>query len=144
MRTSEQGLLLIRKFEGLKLESYKCSAGVWTIGYGHTSNVKKSDKITKDEAENLLQNDLIYFESAICDFVKVPLNQNQFDALVSFVFNIGVGAFSTSTMLKFINANHFPLAAGQFDRWVYAKGKKLEGLVKRRKEEKELFLGNKF
>lgn len=144
MRTSEQGLLLIKKFEGLKLESYKCSAGVWTIGYGHTSNVKRSDKITKDEAENLLQNDLIYFESAICDFVKVPLNQNQFDALVSFVFNIGVGAFSTSTMLKFINANHFPLAAGQFDRWVYAKGKKLEGLVKRRKEEKELFLGNKF
>ena len=72
------------------------------------------------------------------------MKQNQFDALVSFVFNMGVGAFSTSTMLKFINANHFPLAAGQFDRWVYAKGKKLEGLVKRRKEEKELFLGNKF
>ena len=97
----------------------------------------------QEEAEKLLKQDLKIFESAICDVVKVPLNQNQFDALVSFVYNVGIGAFRTSTMLKFINANHFPLASGQFDRWIYAKDKKLEGLVKRRKEEKELFLSNK-
>jgi len=140
MKTSEQGLSLIKKFEGLRLEAYLCPAGVWTIGYGHTHKVYKGKKITKEEAEKLLKEDLQIFESAICDVVKVPLNQNQFDGIVSFVYNVGIGAFRTSTMLKFINANHFPLAAGQFDRWIYSKGKKLEGLVKRRKEEKELFL----
>lgn len=140
MKTSNKGIDLIKKFEGCKLKAYKCPAGVWTIGYGHTKGVKEGDTCTIAQAEELLKQDLKIFECEIQDLVKVKLNQNQFDALVSFIYNVGAGAFQDSTMRKFINAGHFPLAAGQFDRWVYAKGVKLNGLVKRRAAEKELFL----
>lgn len=140
MRTSNKGIDLIKKFEGCKLKAYKCPAGVWTIGYGHTKGVKKGDTCTNEQAIDFLKEDLRVFECAINDLVKVKLNQNQFDAIVSFVYNVGSSAFQDSTMRKFINAGHFPLAAGQFDRWVYAKGVKLNGLVKRRAAEKELFL----
>lgn len=139
-KISENGINLIKSFEGLRLSAYKCPAGVWTIGYGHTGNVKPFDVVTEKQAEDILKNDLIKFEKVINDFVSVELNQNQFDALVSFVFNVGANAFKKSTMLKFLNANHFPLAAGQFDRWVYIKGEKSNGLINRRKKEKELFL----
>ena len=140
MQTSQNGIDLIEQFEGCKLEAYLCPANKWTIGYGHTSGVKKGDKITSRQAEDFLRSDLEKFENAINNLVTVELNQNQFDALVSFVFNIGINAFKQSTMLKFINNGHFPLAAGQFDRWIKSNGKVLEGLVKRRKAEKELFL----
>ncbi len=140
MKTSDNGINLIKKFEGLKTKAYKCPGGVWTIGYGHTSGVKSTDTCTMEQAIEYLKRDLIKFEYDINKLVKVELNQNQFDALVSFVFNEGSEKFKNSTMLKFINNKHFPLAAGQFDRWVYSKGVKLEGLVKRRKAEKELFL----
>ena len=140
MQTSQNRINLIKQFEGLRLEAYQCAAGVWTIGYGHTSGVKQGDKITLAQAEDFLRSDLEKFENAINNLVKAELNQNQFDALVSFVFNIGINAFKQSTMLKFINNNSFPLAAGQFDRWIKSNGKVLEGLVKRRKAEKELFL----
>ena len=140
MQTSQNGINLIKQFEGLRLEAYQCAAGVRTIGYGHTNGVKQGDKITPGQAEDFLRSDLEKFENAINNLVTAELNQNQFDALVSFVFNIGINAFKQSTMLKFLNNNSFPLAAGQFDRWIKSDGKVLEGLVKRRKAEKELFL----
>ena len=140
MNISQTGIDLIKQFEGLRLEAYQCSAGVWTIGWGHTSGVKQGDKITTEQALDFLRSDLEKFENAINNLVTVKLNQNQYDALVSFVFNIGINAFKQSTMLKFLNNNSFPLAAGQFDRWIKSHGKVLEGLVKRRKAEKELFL----
>ena len=140
MKISKKGIELITAFEGLRLEAYLCPANVWTIGYGHTNNVKKDDCCTKEQAIEFLKSDLKFFEDGIKKLVKIELNQNQFDALVSFVFNIGLGAFKNSTMLKFLNKNHLPLAAGQFDRWIFANGKKINGLIKRRKAEKELFL----
>lgn len=145
--TSKNGIELIKKFEGFRAEPYQCSAGVWTIGYGSTfykggAKVTKDDKpIFKDEAENLLRHHLArHFEPAIHKLVKVPLNQNQFDALVSFVYNIGNNAFEKSTLLKKLNQGapkHE--VANEFLRWVYANGEKLEGLVNRRSEEKQLF-----
>ena len=140
MNISNNGIELIKQFEGLRLEVYQCTAGVWTIGWGHTSGVKQGDKITTEQALDFLRSDLEKFENVINNLVTVELNQNQYDALVSFVFNIGINAFKQSTMLKFLNAGHFSLAAGQFDRWVKCNGITLEGLVKRRKAEKELFL----
>ena len=118
MNISQNGINLIKQFEGLRLKAYQCAAGVWTIGYGHTSGVKKGDKITPKQAEDFLRSDLEKFENAINNLVIAELNQNQFDALVSFVFNIGINAFKQSTMLKFLNNNSFPLAARQFDRWI--------------------------
>ena len=141
MKTSINGIRLIKQFEGCRLEAYKCPAGRLTIGYGHTgSDVKVGMKINQAQATALLIKDVAKFEKIINETVKVKLNQNQFDALVSFVYNVGGTKFKKSTMLKFINAGHFPLAAGQFDLWIKSKGKVLAGLVKRRKAEKELFL----
>lgn len=140
MRTSKNGIDLIKKFEGIKTKAYKCPAGVWTIGYGHTKNVQKGDTCTMAQAVEFLKEDLRVFECAINDLVKVELNQNQFDGIISFVYNVGIGAFQDSTLRKFLNAGHFPLAAGQFDRWNKAGGVVLEGLVRRRAAEKELFL----
>ena len=140
MNISDNGIELIKQFEGLRLEAYQCSAGVWTIGWGHTSGVKQGDKITTEQALDFLRSDLEKFENAINNLVTVKLNQNQYDALVSFVFNIGINAFKQSTMLKFLNAGHYPLAAGQFDLWIYSSGKKTQGLINRRKKEKDLFL----
>lgn len=140
MKASQNAIDLIKKFEGIKTKAYKCPAGVWTIGYGHTKGVQKGDTCTMAQAVEFLKEDLKVCEYAIYDFVKVELNQNQFDALCSFIYNVGTGAFQNSTMRKFINAGHFPLAAGQFDRWNKADGVVLEGLVRRRAAEKELFL----
>lgn len=141
MKTSENGIKLIKRFEGLKTMAYKPTLNdVWTIGYGHTHGVKKGDTITMEKATEYLKQDIEVFENAINSLVKVELNQNQFDALISFVFNVGIEAFKKSTMLKFINAGHYQLASGQFDRWNKQKGVVLEGLTVRRRAEKELFL----
>ena len=140
MKASENAIRVIKRFEGMREEAYLCPAGVWTIGFGHTAGVKKGDKIDMYTATVYLQDDIRKFEDAIDKLVKVKLNQNQFDALVSFVFNVGAGAFEKSTMLKLINSGNFSLAANEFDKWVYSKGTKLEGLINRRKAEKELFL----
>lgn len=144
MKTSKNGIELIKKYEGCKLKAYKCPAGIWTIGYGHTGTVNGKSitanmKITELMAETLLVIDLQKFEYYI-NSLKLELNQNQFDAILSFVFNIGTGKFSKSTMLKFLKQKHYSLAAGQFDRWIYGGGKKLAGLIKRRADEKKLFL----
>ena len=141
MNISQDGINLIKNFEGCRLEAYQYSAGVWTIGYGHTgSDVYKGLTITQEKAESLLKSDLIVHCNNVEKLVKVKLNQNQFDSLVSFEYNTGYGNFSSSTLLKLLNKGDYAGAAGQFERWVYAGGKVLAGLQKRRKAEKELFL----
>ena len=141
MNISQNGIDLIKQFEGCKLKAYQCSAGVWTIGYGHTgSDVYKGLTITQEKAESLLKSDLIVHCNNVSKLVKVKLNQNQFDALVSFEYNVGYGNFSSSTLLKLLNKGDYTGAAGQFEKWVYAGKTVLAGLQKRRKAEKELFL----
>lgn len=140
MKTSKNGINLIKNFEGCRLEAYKCPAGVWTIGYGHTAGVKQGQKITKFQADALLIIDLEKFEKAVTKLVKKLITQNEFDALVSFTFNVGIGNFEKSTLLRLINMGQFELASKQFERWIYASGKPLNGLKKRRLAEKTLFL----
>lgn len=140
MKISENGIELIKEFEGYKSEAYQCTSGIWTIGYGHTKNVQKNDTCSVEEATEFLKQDVEIAERAINQLVKVELNQNQFDALVSFVYNIGRENFKRSSMLKFLNSAHFPLSASQFDRWVYSRSNKSQGLINRRAKEKELFL----
>lgn len=140
MKTSKNGIELIKKYEGCKLAAYQCPAKIWTIGFGHTKNVKEHDKITQEIAEQLLINDLQEPENAINAYCRHALTQNQFDALVSFIFNLGSGAFRSSTLLKRLNANQINLAALEFDKWTRGGGKVLDGLVKRRADEKALFL----
>ena len=140
MKTSNVGIELIKKYEGCVLKAYKCPSGVWTIGYGHTNGVKSGMQITKTQALDYLKQDLSTFEKVVTDYVKVPLNQNQFDALVSFSFNCGSGALKTSTLLKKLYSCDYNGAANEFPKWNKSNGKVLNGLVKRREEEKELFI----
>jgi GH24 family phage-related lysozyme (muramidase) len=140
MKISQKGLQLIKDFEGLELKAYVCPAGVLTIGYGSTgSHVKPGMTITPEEAEVLLQKDLGRFEEAVNRLVKVPLTQGQYDALVSFAFNCGTGAFAESTLLRLLNEKDYTGAANQFKRWT---NDGLEGLVRRRKAEETLFLSD--
>lgn len=146
MKISKNGIEFIKQHEGLRLTAYKCSAGKWTIGYGHTSNVFAGMKITENQAEEFLNEDLKQFENAINKLVITKLNQNQFDALVSFVFNNGISAFEASTLRRKLNAKDYKKASEEFKRWVYVqdpstkKMKSEAGLVKRRNDEKILFL----
>lgn len=140
MKTSSKGINLIKEFEGLELEAYLCPANVWTIGYGHTKTVTKGMVISEEGAEELLKQDLRHYENGINKHVKVELNQNQFDALVSFSYNLGVFALRTSTLLRVLNEGDYEEAANQFGRWVRANGKVLNGLVRRREAERSLFL----
>lgn len=141
MNISQNGIELIKKFEGCRLEAYKCPAGILTIGYGHTgSEVHLGQKITQEQAEKYLKQDITIHSNNVSRLVKAPLNQNQFDALVSFEYNVGYGNFTSSTMLKLLNQKKYTEAAAQFGRWVYANKKILQGLVKRRAAEKELFV----
>lgn len=139
MRISQNGINLIKKYEGCKLTAYKCPAGVWTIGYGHTDGVKKGLKITLNQAESFLREDIKKFENGVNRLVASPLNQNQFDALVSFCFNCGLWAFKTSTLRQKLNAGDYAGAAKEFPRWNKSGGKVLNGLVKRRAAEQKLF-----
>lgn len=132
---------IVKEFEGLRLEAYKCPAGVWTIGYGHTRGVIPGDVITEAEAEALLAEDLEDSEDAVRAFVNVELNQNQFDALVSFVYNLGSGNFNSSTLLRKLNNGDYLGAANEFNRWNKAGGVVLSGLVRRRNAEANLFIG---
>lgn len=146
LETSENMIAVIKKFEGLRLSVYLCPAGVRTIGYGHALRFNEYGikKITEEQAEKYLCDDLKKFENSIKKLVKVPLSQCQFDALVSLVFNIGATNFRNSTLLKYLNNSEYSLAAEQFERWIYASGKKLDGLIVRRKAEKEIFLSGKY
>ena len=141
MKTSQKGLDLIKSFEGLRLSAYKDVVGVVTIGYGTTAGVKMGDTITKERAEELLREDVARFEAQVLRMVKVPLTQGQHDALVSFVYNLGAGNLSNSTLLRLLNSGDYKGAAAQFDRWNKAGGKTLAGLVRRRAAERALFEG---
>lgn len=142
MKTSTNGIDLICSFEGLRLKAYDDGVGVWTIGYGTTvingRKVKKGDTCTAEQAKSYMAQDLMQFESAV-NQVKVPLNQNQYDALVSLTYNIGVSAFLGSTLLKKLNAKDYKGAAEQFPRWNRAGGKVMRGLTNRRAKERKLF-----
>jgi lysozyme len=141
MKTSEQGLDLIRNAEGLCLAAYLCPAGILTIGYGHTGpDVKTGQKINAEQANELLVKDVERFEKAVNELVTVPIKQGMFDALISFSFNLGAGALKGSTLLKKLNAHDINGAADEFLKWNKAKGRVLKGLTARRKSERELFL----
>lgn len=141
MKTSKKGIDLIKSFEGFRAKPYICAGGKWTIGYGHTAGVTSvSPSITKANAEELLRDDLEYFEQQVNRLVKVPLTQPQFDALVSFTYNVGVSNFMNSTLRYLLNHGVFSKAANAFLRWCYANGKKLPGLERRRQAERSLFL----
>ena len=144
MKISQEGINLIKKFEGCKLEAYKCAADVWTIGYGSTKGVKEGDTITQEEAENLLMTDLEVFEEAVNEAVHRSMVQCQFDALVSWTFNLGAGNLNSSTMLKKLNNQEYDEVAPQMKRWNKANGKVLEGLVRRREAEALLYEGKEW
>ena len=139
------GVDLICSFEGKRLTAYDDGVGVWTIGFGTTIypngiKVKKGDVCTESQAKEYMGHDLKKFELAVNGAVTVPLNQNQFDSLVSLAYNIGTNAFKNSTLVKKLNAGDYRGAADQFDVWVNAGGKPMQGLVNRRAKEKALFL----
>ena len=145
MSVSNKGVDLICEFEGEQLVAYDDGVGVWTIGFGTIKypngvRVKKGDTCTLDQAKEYMRHDLIEFEHTVNSSVKVPLNQNQFDALVSLAYNIGSNAFKSSTLVKKLNAGDYQGAADQFNVWVNAGGKRMQGLVNRRDREKLLFL----
>ncbi|MEX5768852.1 lysozyme [Serratia nematodiphila] len=145
MNISKSGIELIKRFEGLRLKAYQDSVGVWTIGYGWTQPVdgKKVGpemQIDQATADRLLKCGVVQYEQGVNQLVKVKITQGQFDALVSFAYNLGLRSLSTSTLLQKLNAGDKQGAADQFGRWVNAGGKRLDGLVARRAAEREMFL----
>ncbi|QIC87521.1 lysozyme [Serratia liquefaciens] len=145
MRISNKGISLIKEFEGCKLKAYQDSVGVWTLGYGWTQPVdgrKIGPGMVIDQAtaERLLKCGLVQYEQGVNQLVKVIITQGQFDALVSFSYNLGLRSLSTSTLLRKLNAGDKQGAADEFGKWVNAGGVRLNGLVKRREAERKLFL----
>lgn len=137
---SSNGLALTKSFEGLELKAYQDSVGVWTIGYGHTgTDVKRGLVITEPQADILLAADVAWAVTAVNKAVTSAIDQNQFDAMVDFTFNLGAANFTSSTLLRLVNAGDFTGAAAQFIRWNKAKGKVLAGLTRRRQAETDLF-----
>jgi lysozyme len=141
MKTSAEGVALIKKFEGCKLDSYLCSGDVWTFGYGHTRGVKEGSSCTQEQAEEMLVEDLFEFEKYVHKFVNVSLDQNQFDALVSWTFNLGPTNLKESTLLKKINVQDFSAVPTEIKRWNRAGGEVVQGLVRRREAEALLWQG---
>ncbi len=140
MKVSDKGITLIKKYEGLRLNAYQDSVGVWTIGYGSTGpHVFKGKVITEAEANSLLLADISRFEKCVSNAVTVKITQNQFDALISFAFNLGCGNLLSSTLLLKLNNGDKIGAAAEFKRWNKAGGKVLNGLTLRREEEASLF-----
>lgn len=139
MNTSETGLALISEFEGCRLEAYQDSVGIWTVGYGHIAGVKEGDICTQEEADEWLRTDVGTAERCVNNSVRVTLSQGQFDALVSFVFNLGCAALRNSTLLRKLNDGDDDGAAQQFMHWNHAGGQVVAGLTRRRQAEMELF-----
>lgn len=145
MKISNNGLNLIKQFEGCRLTAYQDSVGVWTIGYGWTQSVDgtpvaKGMAITQEKAEALLRSGTLQFEDGVNRLVNVAINQNQFDALVDFAYNLGVASLEKSTLLKKLNASDYRGASDEFPKWNKAGGKVLAGLTRRREAERTLFL----
>ncbi|MFJ2668739.1 lysozyme [Nocardia fluminea] len=133
-------MALIKGHEGVELEAYQDTGGVWTIGYGHTDGVKPGDQITQEQAGKYLKQDLADSEEAVRNLVKVPLTQNQFDAFVSFTYNVGSGGLENSDVLERVNAGDNAGARDAFSKFVYdSQGNKPDGLVRRRQGEANLF-----
>lgn len=143
MKISEQGLQLIKHFEGFRNKAYQDIVGVWTIGYGCTHGVKAGMTIIQEQGEAMLMRELNQFERAVDRLVIVDLNQNQFDALVSFAYNLGVGSLQTSTLLKRLNAGDYVAVPAQMLRWNKAGVKEAAGLTRRREAEGVLFATGK-
>ncbi len=147
MKTSDKGLALIKQFEGFSARPYLCPAGVPTIGYGATyypdgRRVTMQDKpVSEADATAMLRSMLASYEAGVSRYVQVPLTQGQFDALVSFAYNLGLAALKSSTLLRLLNARNYAGAAAQFPRWNRAGGKVLPGLTRRREAERVMFLG---
>ena len=141
MNISNEGISLIKKFEGCELEAYKCAAGVWTIGYGHTKDVREGMTISKEQADNMLLNELDIYCLHVEKAVEVDLKQCEFDALVSWTYNLGPTNLNNSTMLKVLNDKDFNEVPHQLKRWNKANGEVLQGLVRRREAEALLFEG---
>ncbi|AWL27165.1 lysozyme (plasmid) [Acinetobacter defluvii] len=143
---SDMGYNMIKDFEGLELKAYQDSGGIWTIGHGtirypNGTKVQKGDTCTAGQALEWLKNDCLWVDACLDRYVTTKISQNQFDALASFIYNVGETAFKNSSMLRLINANELRSAANQFDVWVHVKGKRVQGLVNRRNAEKRHFLG---
>ena len=139
MKLGEKGTEILKYFEGCKLTAYQDSVGVWTIGYGHTKGVYAGMTITQEEAEQMLLTELEEYEGYVEKYVTVPLTQNQFDALVVWVYNLGPTNFRNSTLLKELNSGNYTAAGKEITRWNKAGGKVLAGLVRRREAEAKLF-----
>jgi lysozyme len=139
MIINDKGRKIIEDYEGCRLEAYLCPAGRWSIGYGHTGDVKPGDKVTQHQAEVILEYDLHRVEKAVGDLAP-KANANQFSSLVSFAYNVGTDALRTSKLLKRFLAGGPLAAAAEFDKWTHVDGNVLPGLVRRRAAEKALFL----
>jgi lysozyme len=144
MNISQEGLSLIKKFEGCELKAYRCPADVLTIGYGITKNVTEDMEITQQEADEMLNEEITEYEEYVNNMVKVPLEQNQFDALCSWVYNLGPTNLEKSTLLKLLNAGDYHLIPSQIRRWNKAGGETLTGLIRRREAESFLFEGKEW
>lgn len=140
MRSSERGVTLIKRFEGFSHEPYLCPAGYWTIGYGHMLSQHKAMRVDEHEAHLLLMADMKVAERAVERLITALLTQSQFDALVSFTFNLGSGALQRSTLRRKVNHADHAGAALEFHKWVHAAGKRLPGLVSRRSAEANLYM----
>ena len=141
LKTSQEGISLIKSFEGCELTAYRCSADVPTIGYGHTAGVSDGDTCTQEEAETMLAEDLVEFEDYVKNYVESELQQNEFDALVAWTYNLGPANLKESTMLKELNSGNFEEVPRQMKRWNRAGGEVLDGLIRRREAESRLFKG---
>ena len=144
MQISKEGLALIKKFEGCELEAYRCQANVLTIGYGHTKGVKEGDTITKDEAEYMLEEEMIEYEGYVNDMGDVELNQSQYDSLCAWVYNLGPNNFRNSTLLTVLNQERYSEVPKEIKRWNKANGEVLDGLIRRREAEALLFEGKEW
>lgn len=140
MKVGLAGIDCVKKSESCRLEAYLDTGGVWTLGWGHTKGVKAGDTCSQEQADAWLATDLVDAELTVIAMVHTRLSQNEFDALVSFVFNIGAHQFAHSTMLKLLNADRFELAALEFRKWRFDNGVEIPGLLARRVREKNLFV----
>jgi lysozyme len=141
MKINRAGIDLIKRFEGFNHRPYKCPAGLMTIGYGHVIKPSESfSAITKEEAQNILEQDIKLFESQVFSIVKSQINENQFSALVSFSYNTGINSFKKSTLLKKVNYGLHLDVPDEFINWVYVDSKKFKGLMRRRLEEARLYM----